>query len=100
MEASSEWRVESPAFLLFGNPLPIRYSLLAIHPIAALTRAAWSGRSRMRLPVALATALATAATAGADAPSPQPSRRPLGRRIHSTSTFGTSGLVRIGELCP
>src|SRR5262249_240974 len=42
---------------------------------AALTRAGLSGRSRMRLPVALAKALATAATAGACEPSPAPSER-------------------------
>src|SRR5262249_634697 len=50
----------------------------------------------MRLPVALAKPLATAATAGPCEPSPAPSGRSFGRLISSTSTFGASGMVRIG----
>src|SRR5215831_11951815 len=79
----------------------VRPSLLAFLPAstyvsAALTRAGLSGRSRMRLPVALAKALATAATAGPCEPSPAPSGRSFERLINSTSTFGASGMVRIG----
>src|ERR1700704_92347 len=79
-----------------------RYSLFAIHVpssdhvSAAFTRSGWSGRSRMRLPVALANAFTTAATAGPCEPSPAPSGRSFGRLISSISTFGASGMVRIG----
>src|SRR5262249_33555745 len=69
-----------------------------IYVNAALTRAALSGRSRIRLPVALAKALTTAAAAGPCEASPAPRGRSFGRLISSTSTVGASAMVRIGKL--
>src|SRR5215470_14321355 len=69
---------------------------LSVHPSAAFTRSGWNGRSRRRLPVACANALAIAATAGPCDASPAPSERSFGWSISTTSTFGTSGMVRIG----
>ncbi len=53
---------------------------LRLNPIAVFTRAASSGRSRRRLPVACANALAIAATAGPCEPSPD-AERPLARPV-------------------
>ena len=47
-------------------------------------------------PVAAAKALHMAAAAGPCEASPAPSERSSGRLISSTSTLGTSGMVRIG----
>src|SRR5262249_34464143 len=90
--SDGERRMVPPAYPPFTIATP--YSLFYVS--AAFTRAGLSGRSRMRLPVALAKALTTAATAGPCEPSPEPSGRSFGRLISSISTFGTSGMVRIG----
>src|SRR6516225_519196 len=74
-----------------------RYSqLTSVQPSAAFTRSRVSGSSRMRLPVALAKAFTIAATAGPCDPSPAPSDFSAGRSMSSTSTCGTSCIVRIG----
>src|SRR5262249_4321757 len=69
----------------------------ADHPRStAFTRSAVHGKSPIRVSLAAANALAIAATAGPCEDSPAPSGRSSGRLISSTSTLGTSGMVRIG----
>src|SRR5262249_12713605 len=78
----------------FAKRLPIQLTLVQLS--AAFTRSRVSGSSRIRLPVALAKAFAIAATAGPCEPSPAPSDFSAGRSMSSTSTCGTSCIVKIG----